>query len=133
MYRRWIHTGKRRKQQRVLNQEVRRVNRGIEEDPLWRGRFFVKQIRSEFYTYEDRSGSTLYCLLKLCDKKTKKTKYINLGLNEITVFGKLWWEMNDFITEYVEVWRSRNDSDFDDPYQDTTDYTQVSWGDSDGD
>ena len=56
--------------QRALNATIRRLNRAIEQDDLWQGRFFVKQEKAAFLPYEDHSGYELYVLLKFCDRKT---------------------------------------------------------------
>ena len=92
--------------QRALNAVIRRLNRAIEQDDLWQGRFFVKQEKAAFLPYEDHSGYELYVLLKFCDRKTGQEWYARDSANHWMLWGgsHLFREMNDFIVERVNVW-----------------------------
>lgn len=118
----WTHSYNRRKHQRKLNKAMRLMNRSIENDPLWRGRFCVRSGKSRMYHYDDGSGAELLCELVFIDKKTGKTV---TDYNEVNSWcwghaGNIWHRMNTFITEDCDVW-SENPN----PYKDTVDYRNV--------
>ena len=97
----------RKKQQRKVNKIIREVNRRMKEDSLWRGRFQVKQLRSDYRPfskncYENDYGD-FYVELEFIDKKTGKTKrswYHPLSLFKNRIYAQL----NDFIVVYCKVW-----------------------------
>lgn len=117
----WLNSNNRKRHQRAVNKIVRKVNKAIEEDPLWRGRFVIRQIQSRFHHYEDGSGSTLWVLLRFYDKKTGITMDIFESSLEISMWNgtKISWAMNKFITEKCQVWQ------FEDPRKDKMDYRDV--------
>ena len=41
--------------QRKLNMHIRALNKNIENDDLWRGRFVFLQMRADWYECEDKS------------------------------------------------------------------------------
>ena len=102
-----ISSSKRKRHQRIVNKYVREINKKIENDELWRGRFYCKQINSQFWQFKDNSGSVLSVHLRFYDKKTGLTKdyyttSISLNLWE---GAYLYLEMNEFITKYCSVWK----------------------------
>ena len=111
-------TCKSKKVQRKMNALVRALNKSIEADDLWRGRFVVWQWNRQCRRWEDGSGVNWDAQFILYDKKTKiwkKTSYYsNYGL-----FYDLAKEMNDFIIYTVDVWRKEK------PREEIIDYTDV--------
>lgn len=108
----------RRKHQRWLNHFCRRVNRTIERDPLWMGRFVVRQLGTQMEWFEDGSGGLLYCHLLFVDKKTKKVKHWHTDCLDISFH--MWLEMNDFIVKDCAVWENEH------PYKEKKDYRNIS-------
>ena len=104
----WMTSMNRKKHQRAMNKIVRVLNKNLEEDELWKGRFYVRQVASRFQTYSDKSGAELFVILRLYDKETKLTKDVHGFVNSWRFLNgyDLWRAMNDFIVEYVEVWRN---------------------------
>ncbi len=86
---------KRRKHQRWLNAFCREVNKTMEHDPLWMGRFVVEQKRTEMHWFPDNSGGVLWCVLQFRDKKTGQTKFWPTTC--FTATWDIWERMNDFI------------------------------------
>ena len=115
-----------KKHQRLMNKFMRGMNKSLEKDNLWRGRFFVRQVDRYFEKFEDGSGGQLHVTLMFCDKKTKKTKKIRESVNRLCGFGHLFWEMNSFIVEYLDVWHTEGIESF---KSDTTDYINMKWED----
>lgn len=110
---------KRKKHQRKITREIRNMNKSIEKDELWKGRFFARILETSFRIYEDKSGACIYALVEFCDKKTGKTKVEHFTEFQIVKSFKLFRSMNDFIVDYCDVWRKEN------PREDKTDYTKV--------
>lgn len=92
----------RKKYQRALNKEVRKLNKSIKEDWLWNGRFVMRQSAMWFKPFEDHSGAEFEVILVFIDTKT--------GRKEAKVFDNYeveWkmWKWADFcITEIWNVW-----------------------------
>ena len=92
----------RKNHQRWFNQYCRYVNKCIENDPLWLGRFYVKQNRTFMEWFEDGSGGLMYAELIMQDKKTKTMRIKRYsGLDMEWIF---WWDFNNFIIEDCKVW-----------------------------
>ena len=114
----YTYSANRKVHQRKLNRGVRALNKNIANDSLWKGRFVVQQLWTDFNLYEDHSGGYLFARLIVIDKKTGKGRLITGDVNDLVgPFGKLFWEVNEFITKDCDVWREE------DPYLDKTDYT----------
>ena len=47
----YIYIKNRKKQQRAVNRAIRAINKLIEKDPLWRGRFFIYQRQAIYYEF----------------------------------------------------------------------------------
>lgn len=97
----------RKKHQRLLNREMRRINNSVYNDPLWKGRFYMRQVRSEFLRYEDKSGYELFSVIELRDRQTGITKKIGAFVNSLCWGSRLFWEMNNFIVEDCNVWKEK--------------------------
>jgi hypothetical protein len=95
-----------KKLQSKVNKSVKAINKNIYDDDLWLGRFYIKQTKSEYCEFEDKSGGILRVWLKFIDKKTKvnKIELIQTVGNEVLLTTNLFWRMNDFITGYIDVW-----------------------------
>ena len=109
---------KRKNHQRWLNQYCRYVNKRIEDDDLWLGRFCIKQLATQMQWFEDKSGGIMYALIVMRDKKTGITDlkwYSGLDMD-----WKFWWDFNDFITETCDVW-----SEVPDPRDNRIDFRKV--------
>ena len=112
-----------KKHQRLMNRAMRKMNKDIEKDELWKGRFIVRQVWRQFETYEDKSGSVLHVWLKLIDKKTGLVKELRPDtVNHFVVWGHLWWEMNNFIVHDSHVW-----DDINEVKNDPTDWSKVEY------
>lgn len=113
----------RKKYQHKLNKLVRELNKSIENDFLWNGRFVFHIINSNFERFEDGSGGLLYATIRGYDKKTKYYKdygidYVpNLSFTGFTV----WKIGNRFIANDTDTWQNGNN-----PYKDEKiDYTKI--------
>ena len=118
-----MYSMNRKKHQRAVNRIVRELNKSIENDNLWRGRFICRQKEAYFVTYADRSGATLMVRLQFDDKKTGLTRddYFDFSVTLTSVFGQshLYLAMNDFIVNTCDVWRKER------PFEDNTDYREI--------
>lgn len=104
----------RRKHQRWLNAYCRKVNKSIEKDDLWQGRFVVKQIATDMYWFTDKSGGLMYCRLLFYDKKTGITA--EWFTDNLDVQTHMFWRMNDFIIKDCKVWENEH------PYEERRNY-----------
>ena len=103
--------------QRWLNRFCRMVNKSIQNDPLWLGRFVVEQKRTSMDWFEDNGGGLMYCLLQFRDKKTGKTMLWHTDCLEVT--RNMFFKMNDFIVQDCKVWENEK------PYEERKDYRNV--------
>lgn len=103
----WRYSSNRKHHQRRLNRAMRELNKNIEQDSLWRGRFYVRQIESHFYRYEDLSGWELVVKLCFYDKESSTTRIVTGAANSLLFGSTLWWHMNDFIMYDVDYWGAR--------------------------
>ena len=101
-----MKTLKRKKVLRKVNKIVRELNNAILNDPLWRGRFYIRQKETYFYTYEDKSGTYGHLVYEFIDLKTKQKsiKYFELIDFEPPFISKIFLAMNDFIINDCKVW-----------------------------
>lgn len=104
----WICSTDRKVHQRKLNKLIRRMNKNIREDDWWKGRFFARQYSAEFYRYEDGSGGELCVYLRFYDKKDMKYQEYYGDSCSLCHWGgaRLWWTMNEFITNVTSTWKS---------------------------
>ena len=109
---------KRKNHQRWFNQYVRYINKTIEDDDLWLGRFCVRQMSTEMRWFEDGSGGIMRAKLAMWDKKTGIVRvgyYTGLDMD-----WKCWSDFNDFIIKDCKVWE-----EVPGPYESKIDFRQV--------
>lgn len=112
-----MHSHKRRNHQRWLNRFCRAINKSIENDPLWLGRFVVEQKATEMEWFDDGSGGLLYCHLQFRDKKTGTTE--DWYTDCLNVSWNMFIKMNNFIVDTCKVWEKEK------PYQEVRNYKNV--------
>lgn len=98
----WRTSLKRKKHQQVINKIVRAINKNIQNDPAWLGRFEMRQIHNEFVVFDDKSGAYMICFLELIDKKTRKGKIVRIEESQF-FDSNVWGAMNDFICDDLEI------------------------------
>lgn len=98
----------RKKQQRKLNKIVKEANQRMKDDSLWRGRFQIKQLRSDYRPFprDYCDYGDFYVELEFVDKKTGKTKR---SWYHLPLFFKnyIYALLNDFIVVYCDVWSEK--------------------------
>lgn len=105
----WLTSMDKKVHQRAVNKLVRNINKSIEQDDLWFGRFCVHQVYSpQWKVYEDGSGAEYFVHLKFIDKCTGRY-WIQAGTANYWrgSFGngwRIWDEMNWFIVGHCDVW-----------------------------
>ena len=97
----------RKNHQRWFNQYCRHINKVMEDDDLWLGRFCVKQEATHMNWFEDKSGGIMYALIAMRDKKTGKT--VTRWYSGLDMDWKFWWDFNDFIIKDCKVWEEKPD------------------------
>ena len=112
----------RKKAQHVINKNIRLLNKGIESDDLWRGRFIMRQIDARWSPFDDGSGGRLFTTIMMVDKRTGQTKRV--WLDNYDSPWNYFSAINDFIVKDCAVWEKEG-RDF--LYSDKTDYTKVAW------
>ena len=93
-----------RKMQRKARKVMQRMNKNIENDNLWQGRFVVRQIGKKFTKYEDGSGYDVVYTIAVADKKTGKYKIARLNQYDLECGWSLFNLVNNFIVDDVGVW-----------------------------
>lgn len=93
---------KRKKHQRSINKIIRAMNKSICDDPIWLGRFEMRQIHSDFYVYGDKSGAEMIVYVELIDKKTHEAKMVRLEESQFFDYD-VWRAMNDFICNDLQI------------------------------
>lgn len=105
----WLTSKNKKRHQREINRLVREVNKSIEKDDLWHGRFCIKQIESpQWHVYEDKSGAEYFVHLKFIDKCTGRywiqADTVNHWRSSFGNGWRLWEKMNWFIVNHLDVW-----------------------------
>lgn len=97
----WLTSMNRQRHQRAINDIVRQINKNVYNDPLWKGRFYVRQKAAQWFMYEDKSGAELWVVLELIDRKTGFSRIIADTVNHWRYFNgsHMWQEMNNFIID----------------------------------
>ena len=99
----WKTSQNRKVYQRAINRLMRKLNTNIKNDPLWKGRYCVRQYRCWWRPYwEEPDYYVFYSQFILYDKKTHRTHLTDIKSANDWLFGygyKLWREMNDFIID----------------------------------
>lgn len=99
---------KRKNHQRWFNQYCRYVNKCIENDDLWLGRFCVSQNRTRMDWFDDGSGGIMMAELIMRDKKTGTVRigwYDGLDMD-----WQFWRDFNEFIIRDCKVWEEEPDA-----------------------
>lgn len=101
----WKITTNRKKIQRHINSVLRDMNRNIECDNLWLGRFYAHQECITFEMSDD--GTYCYARVKVRFTDRKTGKYCYHCFHKEDFMGstyKIWSAMNDFIIKFCDVW-----------------------------
>ena len=93
---------KRKNHQRWFNQYIRYINKSMEEDDLWLGRFYVTQEATRMEWFEDGSGGLMRAWLVMHDRKTGNRCY--KSYDGLDMDWKFWNDFNQFIIEDCKVW-----------------------------
>ena len=106
----WITSMNRKTHQRARNRLVRAMNKNLEQDELWCGRFIVRQDESpQWRRYEDGSGAELWVRLRFIDRCTGryyvKWESVNHWRGLRATGYEIWHMMNWLITEHWDVWK----------------------------
>lgn len=121
----WKTSQYKKSYQRKFNWYIKKINKVMENDNLWRGRFVVKQYWTDFYKYDDNSGYNFYAAIYFVDKKTGRISnlvvddwYMLLHSFTYGIVSKL----NNFIINdcYEDTWANQEEL-----YSDKTDYTLI--------
>ena len=92
---------------RALARVLRQMNKNIENDELWKGRFYVRAVNSpRIRRYEDGSGISYWITLEATDRKTGITQRAYGSVDHWAHWNGfyLWQFMNDFIIKDCNVW-----------------------------
>lgn len=105
----WLTSHNKKRHQRAMNKLVRAINRNLEQDELWCGRFMVRQDESpQWRRYEDGSGAELWVRLRFIDRCTGryyvKWECVNVWRGLRANGHEVWHTMNWLITEHWNVW-----------------------------
>lgn len=106
---------KRKNHQRWFNQYCRYINKSIENDNLWLGRFCVSQEATHMQWFEDKSGGLMYALIVMQDKKTGRIR--RAWYDGLDMDWKFWRDFNEFIINTCKVWE-----EVPNPYENPIDY-----------
>lgn len=103
----WLSSRKRKNHQRAMTNYIRKVNKELEKDEQWQGRFYVRQTGSIYWElYEDGSGASLYVYITFYDKKTGLSRTTIGSVNEYRN-GTLYNLLNDFICDIIKEERKK--------------------------
>lgn len=105
----WLTSKNKKRHQRAINKLVRAMNKNLENDDLWCGRFVIQQVESpQWRLYEDGSGAEYWVCLKFVDRATGRYYTKWNSVNEwrgLRANGyDIWLIMNWLITEHWDVW-----------------------------
>ena len=96
---------KRKVHQRAVNKFIRSLNKALEEDELWKGRFYCRQTSTAFEVYFDRSGGILHFRLRFYDKQKKEYFDVPGWFDSGIFFRSHICEIaNDYIIYITKVW-----------------------------
>ena len=101
----WKTTTNRKKIQRHINSVLRNINRTIERDELWLGRFYCKQTDIAFAMSEDNTYVHAAIGVEFIDRKTGKAMHSVFRKEDFMgTAWRIWERTNYFITQWCEVW-----------------------------
>lgn len=106
----WLTSHNKKRHQRAINKLVRAMNRNLEQDDLWYGRFVIRQDESpQWRLYEDGSGAELFVRLRFIDRATGryyvKWESVNHWRGLRATGFEIWKMMNWLITEHWDIWQ----------------------------
>ena len=109
---------------RKVNQVARKINKQIEEDNIWRGRFVLRQLKKRLEIYPDGSRMSYY-KYRLYDKKTGEYAD-SCWFSEFQILNSycLWDFANNAIVETFKVWEY-DEYNPNHPFRDQTNYLKV--------
>ena len=115
---------KRKKLQKEVNKVIKSMNFAIKNDPLWKGRYYAKQINAVFKNFYDGSGIEMKFVLRFIDRKTSKNKdfYFDTFTGGVRF---LHWELFDTMNNFIinsGVWNENPRP----TYDNTPDYRRAS-------
>ena len=120
----WKTSQNRKVHQRALNTLMRKINKNVENDLMWKGRYCVRQYRYWWLPYwEEPDYYVFYAQFIFYDKKTHKTHLTDIKSATDWSSGhgyKLWCEMNDFILD-SGVWEEEPKP----TYENTPDFRSI--------
>lgn len=92
--------------QHRINKLMRTINKNIERDELWRGRFIVRQQEAQWVRC-DSGFYDLWVVLQFTDRLTGQTWEKSGTVNDWAFYNgyTLWWTINNFIVDICDVWR----------------------------
>ena len=93
-----------KKLQRKMNRDIKKVNQTIREDDLWKGRFEIRQIKDSYCSFKDGSGGILTVKIRMIDKKSRKWADCTFTYSHHFNLSHLLDALNYFIVEYIDVW-----------------------------
>lgn len=105
----------RKQYQRQLNKKIKMLNKSIENDPLWLGRFYAYQVDCRWCRFQDNSGGILIAFIRMVDKKTGKYKDYRLEYAPyyITINWHITMDIaNDFVVEYLQESAKKEEIDW---------------------
>lgn len=124
----WRYSGNKKKHFRKLNKALRQMNKNIEQDDLWRGQFYAKPIAHQWHHFEDGSGWSMWVVIRFTDRATGIIWDIADDVNSLCFGAKLWWYMNEFITERTPTWSNPSRSPYSSEYKEMIDkYVKEGW------
>lgn len=88
-----------KKRQRKVNKAVKLMNQNLQNDPIWKGRFQVTQIKRYWEKFPDNSGGIFSVLLKIKDEKTNIEELFWLNYSFFFQYD-LWRKVNDFACKF---------------------------------
>ena len=101
----WLETTKIKKIQRRINQIVRKMNKSIYDDPLWKARFYARQTDRIVQTSDDHSWIYMRVELEFVDRETGITFRRWFRREEFVGWNSALFEtMNDFIVVHCHAW-----------------------------
>jgi hypothetical protein len=92
-----------RKEKRRMNKMIRLINKDIEKDNMWQGRFVIVPVDFQKVEFEDKSGVYLAYALEFIDKQTNEYAIYVADSSKIFLANTLWYDMNNFITEVAQA------------------------------
>ena len=84
-----------------VNEAIEYVNKIIQDDELWKGRFYMRLDSLTFQRYEDNSGFATQLKVKLVDIETGLLKFFYVDYSHIFLKQRLATIMNDFIVKDI--------------------------------